>query len=168
MSYNPTVQRIYRETIASYGAAGVDRREAVEAAEATVLVEVMAGRVEIDVKRAIRDELYRVDEADGRAADKLIEKLAYGEAPIYDGDLDVIVTLGAGMRKAWADVTPTDLSTMIEVRQENVNKVRAAADKFRIAASRIRETVFQHGTVGAAYLAGGFPPPTADREAGVA
>lgn len=168
MSYNPTVQRIYRETIASYGAAGVNRREAVEAAEATVMVEVLAGRLQIDMQRAIRGELHRVDEADGRAADNLIEKLAYGEAPIFAGDLDVIVTLGAGMRKAWADVTPTDLSMMIELRQENVNKARAAADKFRIAAGRIRETVFQHGTVGAAYEAGGFPPADAAREAGVA
>jgi hypothetical protein len=166
LSYDNTVQRVYRETIASYGAAGVNRREAEEAAENILMAEVNAGRLLLDQRRALRSELRRVDEADGRAADRLIERLAYGEAPLVAADLEVVVTLGSGMRKAWHDVVPSDLAMMVELRQDNVNKARASMNAFRAAVARIRETVFEYGTVGAAFEAGGFPPKTA--ESGVA
>lgn len=168
MSYNTTVQRVYRETIASYGAGGVNRREAIEAAENTLMVEVNAGRLQLDMRRAVRAELHRADEADGRAADSMIERLAYGLTPLVSADLDLIVTLGGGLRKAWRDVVPNDLVSMLELRQENVNKARASMESFRKAAARIRETVFRHGTVGEAYDAGGFPPADFASEAGVA
>ena len=158
MSYDNTVQRIYRETIASYGASGVNRREAVEAAENTIMVEVTAGRLHLDMRKAVRAELRKVDEADGRAADNLIERLAYGQAPVVSSDLDVVVTLGKGMRKAWHDVVPSDLVVMVDLRQENVNKARESMRTFRTAVARIRETVLEYGTVGAAFEAGGFPP----------
>lgn len=158
MSTENTIQRVWRETVASYGAAGVNRREAVEAAENTLMVEIAAGRLTLDTRRAVRSELRRIDEADGRAADSMIEKLAYGQTALIAADLDVIVTLGKGRRKAWHDVVPADLAAMVELRQENVNKARASMEAFRMAVARIRETVFVHGTVGAAFEAGGFPP----------
>lgn len=168
MSYNDTVQRVYRETIASYGAAGVNRREAEEAAENTLMIEVQAGRLHLDMRKALRAELRKVDEADGRAADRMIERLAYGHVPLVAADLDVVVTLGGGLRKAWHDVVPSDLAAMVELRQDNVNKAVASMESFRRAVAVIRETVFQHGTVGAAFEAGGFPPADLASEAGVA
>jgi hypothetical protein len=158
MSRNETVSRVWREAVASYGPSGVSKREAVEAAENTLMVEVRAGRLELDLRRAVRAELTRADEADGRAADHIIERLAFGQVPIDDGDLDLVVTLGGGFRKAWRDVVPADLEQMVEIRHENFRKVASSFKSFQAAASRIRETVFEHGTVGAAFAAGGFPP----------
>ena len=168
MSTENTVQRVWRETVASYGAAGVNRREAVEAAENTLMIEVNAGRLELDLRRAVRSELHRVDEADGRAADSMIERLAYGQTPLVLDDLDYVVTLGGGLRKAWRDVTPPDLEAMVELRQANFDKARKSVHTFRVGVALIRETVFRHGTVGAAFEAGGFPPADLMSEAGVA
>ena len=76
MSNKETITRIYREAVASYGGEGVDRPEAIESALATLMVEVRAGRLEVDVERALRAELQKADESDGRAADAIfIEEL---------------------------------------------------------------------------------------------
>lgn len=168
MSRNETVSRVWRETVASYGASGVTKREAVEAAENTLMVEVRAGRLELDMRRAVRSELTRADEADGRAADHIIERLAFGQTPLVEADLDVVVTLGGGFRKAWRDVVPADLEQMVEIRHENFRKVASSFKSFQTAAARIRETVFEHGTVGAAYAEGGFPPADLASAAGAA
>lgn len=168
MSYNDIVQRVWRETVASFGQEGVNRPEAMEAATATLMVEVRAGRLDIDMERAIRSELTRIDESDGRAADSIIERAAFGEVPLVADDLDLVVTLGRGLRKAWRDVTPIDLDQMNELRFENYRKVRVSFDRFNKAVLRIRETVEAHGTVGAAFDAGGFPPADLASEAGVA
>lgn len=168
MTAEDTVLRVWRETIVSYGSGGVNRREAVEAAENTLMIEVEAGRLQMDVRRAIRAELYKADEADGRAADNLIEKLAYGHVPIDAGDLDLVVTLGGGLRKAWRDVVPADLEQMVDLRFVNFEKARKAFASFRDAVAHIRETVFEHGTVGAAFDAGGFPPADFATAAGAA
>lgn len=168
MSYNDTVQRVWRETVASYGPEGISRPEAIEAASATLMVEVRAGRLDIDMERAVRAELVRVDEADGRAADNIIERAAYGEVPLTDESLDLIVTLGGGRRKAWRDVNPDDLDVMSELRFENYRKVRSSFEKFNLAVRRIRSTVVEHGTVGAAFDADGFPPVDLTTQAGAA
>ena len=158
MTAKTTVQRVWRETIASYGPAGIARPEALESATATLMVEVRAGRLEVDVERALRAQLTSVDEADGRAADSIIERAAYGQDQLLPDDLDVVVTLGRGMRKAWRDITPEDIEQMIEVRYENYRKVWESFDRFNQAARRVRMVVAEHGTVGAAWEAGGFPP----------
>lgn len=162
---NDMIQRVWRETVASYGPEGIYRPEAVEAATATIMVEVRAGRFEIDLERAVRREIVRADEKDGRAADAIIWRAAYGMVPLMTADLDVIVTLGAGMRKAWRDVTREDLDLMVEVRYENYRKVRTAFESFNESVARIRRTVADHGTVGAAFDAGGFPPADAKEAA---
>ena len=109
MSINHTIRRIYRETIASYGDAGIGRAEAIEAAAATVMVEVNAGRLSLDFEQAVRAELRKADEADGRDADTIINRLSRGQVPITEDDLDVVVTLGKGLRKVWREVTGDDL-----------------------------------------------------------
>lgn len=165
MSYKDTVSRVWRETVASYGSDGINRPEAMESAAATLMVEVRAGRLSIDLDRAVRDALARADESDGRAADKIIERAAYGEVLLVDADLDVVVTLGAGMRKVWRDVSAEDLEVMDAVRFENFRKVSASYTRFNKAVTRIMATVSAHGTVGAAYDAGGFPPADLASEA---
>jgi hypothetical protein len=161
VNYKDTIARVYRETVASYGPEGINRPEAIESAAATLMVEVRAGRLDIDLESAVRAELRRADEYDGRAADAIIERAAYGEEPLTAEDMDIIVTLGRGLRKAWRDVSPTDLEQMNEIRYENYRKVRASFERFNTAVARIRGVVLEHGTVGAAFDAGGFPPAAA-------
>jgi hypothetical protein len=168
MSRNDTITRVYREAVASYGTSGVNRAEAVESATATLMAEYNAGRFVVDVERAIRAELRRADEADGRSADQIIQRAAYGAVPLTNADLDVVVTLGGGLRKAWADVTADDMAQMNELRFQNFRKVAASYEDFNRAYLRIREVVFQHRTFGAAFEAGGFPPADLASEAGVA
>ncbi|MDF2991861.1 MAG: hypothetical protein K0S37_2375 [Microbacterium sp.] len=165
MTYTDTIARVYRETVASYGPEGINRPEAIESATATLMIEVRAGRLELNIESAIRAELHKADEYDGRVADAIIERAAYGTEPLTDDDMNVIVTLGRGLRKSWRDVSPADLEQMNEIRYENYRKVRSSFEKFNQAVGRIRVVVLEHGTVGAAYAAGGFPPATANRAA---
>ena len=168
MNTKDTITRVYREAVASYGPEGINRPEAIESAAATLLVEVRAGRLDIDMESAIRAELRKVDEYDGRAADAIIERAAYGAEPLTADDLDVVVTLGRGLRKAWRDVSPADLEQMNEIRYDNYRKVRTSFEKFNTAVGRIKQVVLDHGTVGAAYEAGGFPPAAVAAESGAA
>jgi hypothetical protein len=165
VTYNETIARVYRETVASYGPEGINRPEAIESATAALMVEVRAGRLDLDVESAIRAELKKADEYDGRVADAIIDRAAYGTEPLTDADMDVIVTLGRGLRKSWRDVSPADLEQMNEIRYENYRKVRSSFQKFNQAVGRIRVVVLEHGTVGAAFAAGGFPPTTSARAA---
>ncbi|MBK0420389.1 hypothetical protein JD276_15275 [Leucobacter sp. CSA1] len=161
MSNREIITRVYREAVMSYGDDGVDRPEAIESALATLMVEVRAGRLEVDVERALRSELQKADEADGRSADAILQRAAYGEVPLLAEDLDVIVTLGGGRRKAWCDVTPLDLKQMNDIRFENYRKVKRSYLDFNAAYMKVRDVVLQHQTFGAAWKAGGFPPAEA-------
>lgn len=158
MSNENLITRVYRETVASYGREGVDRPEAFESATATIMAEVAAGRFEIDLERAVRDQLRRVDEADGRNADNILKRAAYGEVPLEYADLDVIVTLGAGRRKPWAEVTVSDLVQMNEIRYRNFKQAKDSYSAFNAAYMLLREAVFEHQTFGAAFEAEAFPP----------
>lgn len=162
MTNREIITRVYREAVASYGDDGVDRPEAIESALATLMVEVRAGRLEIDAERALRAELQKADEADGRSADSILRRAAYGEIPLTADDLDVIVTLGRGRRKSWRDVTPLDLKQMNDIRFENYRKVKTSYSEFNAAYMMVRDVVLQHQTFGAAWEAGGFPPASAD------
>lgn len=166
MAVNQTIRRIYRETIAAYGAEGVDRREAMESALATVMVEINAGRLDLGLESAVLAELRKADEADGRDADTIITRLSYGQVPITEDDLDVVVTLGKGRRKVWRDVTGDDLVQMRELRRENYLKAKGAFDEFASNVNRLLPVLFEFRTVGEAYTSGGFPP--AEARAGAA
>lgn len=166
MSINNTIRRIYRETIASYGNEGISRAEAIESATATVMVEVNAGRLSLDFERAVRAELRRADEQDGRDADAIITRLSYGQVPITEDDLDVVVTLGKGLRKVWREVTGDDLVQMRELRRENYLKAKGAFDEFAANVNRLLPVLFEYRTVGEAWRNGGFPP--ADSKKGAA
>lgn len=158
MAINQTIRRIYRETIAAYGAEGVDRREAMESALATVMVEINAGRLELGLEAAVLAELRRADEADGRDADAIITRLSYGQVPILEDDLDVVVTLGKGKRKVWREVMGEDLVQMRELRRENYLKAKGAFDEFASNVNRLLPVLFEYRTVGEAHANGGFPP----------
>lgn len=157
---NDIIARIYRETVASYGREGVDRSVAIQAATERVLVEIREGRYRVDELAAIRSELVTVDEREGRTADQILRRAAGTDAmPLEAADLDIIVTLGGGRRKPWAEVTHSDLRSMNEIRFQNYRRAKAAYDDFSEAYSLLREPLFMHGTVGAAFAAQGLPEP---------
>lgn len=160
-----TITRVYRETVGLYGTEGVARAEAVESGVATLMVEHRAGRLDVDIERYFRRRLIEADEKDGRNADTIIRRAAFGQVPLDAADLDVVVTLGAGLRKQWGDVNVADLLAMNTIRHQNFKQAEAAYDEFNSAMIRIREAVLEHGTFGAAYEAGGFPPSAASQKA---
>lgn len=157
MSFKETVSRVYREHAATY-AGQVTRAELIESATASLMVEVRAGRLTVNAESAIRAALVKADESDGRSADRIISRAARGDVPLVVSDLDVVVTLGGGMRKAFWTLTDTDLDQMIEVRRANFVKVRESFHEFRVDAQIVQWAVREHGTFGAAFQAGGFPP----------
>lgn len=156
-----TIRRIYREAVASYGAEGVNRQEAMESALSTVMVEVRAGRLDLNLESAVLAELRKADEQDGRDADNIINRLSYGQVPITEDDLDVVVTLGKGKRKVWREVTGDDLVMMRELRRENYLKAKGAFDEFAANVNRLLPVLFEFRTVGEAHANGGFPPADA-------
>lgn len=158
MSYKQTVARVYRESVALYGLAGVNRQEAIEAATATIHAEILSGRLRLDVESAIRASLVKADEADGRSADAILKRAAAGDVPLTSADMDVVVTLGAGLRKQWADVRVADLDAMNDIRFKNFKAARDSYSEFNAAVIAVRPVLFEYLTFGAAFDAGGFPP----------
>lgn len=97
----------------------------------------------------------------------LIERIAFDAASVTVADMDAAVLIPGGRRTTWGNVTPSDIEALCTARYDSYRRgARASMESFRIAVARIRETVFEYGTVGAAFEAGGFPPKTA--EAGAA
>ena len=157
-----TITRVYRETVGLYGAEGVSRQEAIESGVSTLMSEHRAGRLDVDIERYFRSRLVEADEKDGRNADTIIRRAAFGQVPLIAADLDIVVTLGKGLRKQWGDVTLSDLTAMNEIRFQNYKQAEQSYSDFNAALVRIREVMMQHGTFGAAYEADGFPPNVAE------
>lgn len=160
--------RIYRETVQSYNGADVTREEIVHQATASVMNEIRAGRYTLDIEAAVRRELIRADESDGKIGDRYISRAARGEVPLVEDDMDVVVTLGGGRRKCWRDVETQDLIQMREIRFRNYQSVRDAFQEFAADLEAVLPVVREHGTFGAAVAAGGFPPAEVRFEGAVA
>lgn len=152
------IARIYRETVGRAGALGIPRQDAFEEATALIRREIDSGRLDLDIDAAIRAQLTRVDERDGNRADSVLESAARGTAPLTDEGLDLVVTLGAGHRKQWEFVTFDDLDQMNEIRYANFAAARVAYNDFRNNVVALRPVLFEYGTFGEAFRAGGFPP----------
>lgn len=153
---NADFQRIYRETVGRSAAAGITRQDAIEEASALILTEIRAGRMAVDVEKAVRRQLVAVDESDGRSADQIIKQLAGGASPITGIELDLVVTLGKGYRKQWGYVNAADLTLMNELRHDNAQKVWSAYEDFNRDYRRLLPVLFEHGDVQTAFEAGAF------------
>ncbi len=168
--WKDTLTRIYREATAEAGPDGVDRQETMIVAGARVATEIRAGRLELEQESFIRSELHRVDEADGKKADAILRMAATGQGAfvLSDESLDVVVTLGAGRRKAWRDVTADDLRDMDAVRYKNLRNAQTSYDEWRTSYDAALPVLFQYQTFGAAFSAGGFPPGAASDKSAAA
>lgn len=161
MSTNYGMRRIYREALAEAGPDGTDRQELLIVASARIATEIRAGRMEFDIESAIRSELIKVDESDGKKADNIIRIAATGQGAFEIDDLDVVVTLGKGRRKLWRDINPDDLAAMDEVRYRNYRDVADSYAEWHRYFKAIRPVLVEFRTFGAAVAAGGFPPKRA-------
>lgn len=165
---NEDFARIYRETVGAGGGEGIARLDAVEVATAAILTEVRAGRLAIDVESAVRSQLADIDKRDGKSADRILRAAAGGDVPLAGIDIDVVVTLGGGLRKQWADVNAQDLAAMDDLRFQNVAAAQKAYGEWRKSFSAVLPVLIEYRTFGAAFEAGGFPPPPAAEEEGAA
>lgn len=156
MSSFETIQRVTRETVSAYDNEFVMQAELEESAISTLMIEVRAGRLDIDVEKALRSEIRKVVEADGRAADGIIRRMASGSAPLISEDLDVIVTLGAGRRKSWGAVTKADLEDMNEIRYKNYRSARESFQEFNANVLTVQGMFGDYATVADAFDAGAF------------
>ena len=155
---HPDIARIYRETVGRSGFKGINRQDAFEEATALVMTEIRAGRLELDVDSAVRAALKDADHADGRSADRILKSAALGDVPLDGYDINVVVTLGGGLRKQWADVDANDLRDMDVLRYQNVRNAQNAYDEWRTSYDAVLPVLFEFRTFGAAFTGGGFPP----------
>lgn len=156
-----TIARIYRGIVADSGTTGIKRTDALD--ELVRQIEPMwrAGDIRLDVADLIRNLGRRVDEADGQRADDALALIASGADDLsLDADpvLDLSVTLGRGLRKAWRNVTADDLLLMDVARSANVRSVSIAYQtKWRPQIDAWLPVLMRHSTIGAAVLAGDLP-----------
>lgn len=160
--WDATVTRVYQQVVAEADPdEGTTTAEAFKEAAARIQVMVDSGELFVDVSQAIKAALRRADETQGRAADRVIKRLATGQEPLgLDDDpaLDFVVVLGDGKRKPWRHVTESDLRDMDRLRYQNYRKQMLAYDEWRESFDRVLPTVAQYRTVGNAVAAGAFTP----------
>lgn len=156
MNTTDIYSRVWFETIDAAAETGMSKADAEAQAVATLMVEVNAGRLTLDLESAVLSQVRKADEAHGRMADSLLSKIAAGDALLFTEDLDYVVTLGGGLRKAWYFVDAADLDAMNEIRYKNYRSVRESFQEFNGNVIAVRPIVVEHGTMGAAYEAGAF------------
>lgn len=155
------IAEIYRAIVGQGKRNSVARQEAIEEAAQVVEREIAEGTIVLNQRSAIHAELKRIDEADGNRADAIIATAAKGGVTLEGLDLDVVVTLGGGLRKLWKHVQADDLQGMLERRQLHVSQASDALTTLTEQVEVLLPTVTAYGTFGAAYKAGGFPPASA-------
>lgn len=133
--FHDAVIEEYRRAVARYGSADatVNKLDMFAHAAEALQNRIHSGEIEIPVEDAIHAALSTADSRDGSAADQILARLARGEIGLDiwpDPMLDVVVTLGAGKRKAWKHVTADDLNAMAELRKRNTNAARRAERRF--------------------------------------
>ncbi|WP_053386006.1 hypothetical protein [Leucobacter japonicus] len=156
MSTKEIYSRVWFETVDAASDFGMDKGDAEAQAVETLMVEVRAGRLEIDVEKALLSEIRKADATHGRHADALLSKIAAGDVPLVFEDFEMVVTLGAGQRKTWYYVRPEDLDVMNEIRYKNFRASRDSFQRFNSDIMAIRPIVHEFETMGAAFEAGAF------------
>lgn len=156
MNINHDFARIYRETVGRAENDGITRLDAFEEAESSILTEIRAGRMVIDIPAAVRAQLRDIDKRDGKSSDRVLKALADGAVPLDGLDLELVVTLGGGMRKQWAFVNATDLRRMDDLRFQNVTAAQESYKKWRTSYSVVLPVLFAHENIAAGHAAGAF------------
>ena len=148
-------QRIVRES----GGEPIGRQRAIQEASWSTKREIELGNVkEPELIPTLKLMGEGVDSSQGRAADRIIGRLASGQVSMFDAGevLDMVVTLGGGMRKSWRFVTESDLADMYETRRQNHDKQVEAFLRFKEDYEAVLPVVRMFGTVESAVSAGAF------------
>lgn len=157
--FSQTVNRIYQQHLARFGTAGAQLRDVMDSARPEIRMMIDSGELSIDIDGVIDAELLSVDESNGKQADRVLAQLANGQDSLgiaTDPILDVVVTLGKGLRKQWRDITSADLVLMDELRYQNVRKQQNAYSTWRSVFAPVAAALVPFGTIGDAVAAGAF------------
>ena len=166
------VQRItdiYRAVVADAGVDKINYQEALHQVAAQVQPLIDRGEIVADSFSWLKAILGQIDKAEKGSTDETLAAICRGEddlsldTPDY---LDRVVTLGAGGRKTWRNITASDLDEMDELRHRNVRTVnrsyhKAWKPKYLALGAVLRRNV----TLGAAVEAGDLPSEAALFEA---
>jgi hypothetical protein len=154
ITFHDAVIEEYRRAVSARGSktAMVDKQTAIAHAMLALQTRIHAGEIEVPIEDALHAALSAADARDGQAADNIIAQLARGELGLDlwpDPRLEIVVTLGAGKRKAWKHITAYDLDLMIELRKKNTNAARRAERRFIKDVASVYNELIAAGTVGA-------------------
>jgi hypothetical protein len=160
--WNAVVAAEYRSVVGEADpAAGINRRFAFERAATRIRARLDNGELDIPlddvIDRHIHSSLQTADRTDARAADRVLERLAGGEASLSMDDdpfLDTVVTLGDGLRKQWRHIKSIDLVSMHDIRAENMQRQEKAFKAFTENIRMLSRAIDGFDTVGQAWDAG--------------
>ncbi|MDI3241644.1 hypothetical protein QK292_08725 [Arthrobacter sp. AL08] len=105
------------------------------------------------LENAIRAEVERIDEAQGRSVNTVLARTIRGEA----ADMDTVCTIGDDRRKSWRHMTADDLSEMYDLRAESMNREDEALEQFQADYLAFLPVLREFGTVQEAVTAGAVP-----------
>lgn len=154
VAFHDAVIQEYRRAVATHGnvTTVVNKLDMFAHAAEAIQMRIHAGEIEVPVEDAIHAALNAADSRDGSAADNILARIARGEVGLElwpDPLLDVVVTLGAGRRKAWKHVNADDLSAMVDLRKRNTNAARRAERRFVSDVSAVFDALVPAGSIGA-------------------
>lgn len=153
VTFHEVVTAEYRHAVATYGSATahVDKLDMFARAAEAIRERIHSGELELPIEDAIHAALSAADSRDGQAADNILAKIARGEIGLNlwpDPQLDVVVILGRGRRKAWKHVTADDLSDMADLRNQNTRAARRAERRFLRDVESVYSDLITAGSVG--------------------
>lgn len=157
--FSSAVSRILQQTFAEFGNDRVQLRDVMEVAHPRVKALIESGELSIDIDGVIDAEMLAVDSAHGKLADRVLAQLANGlETLTIDEDpmLDVIVTLGKGLRKQWRHINSEDLILMDNLRYDNMRKQQDAYGAWRAVYSPVAAVLIRYDSLESAVAAGAF------------
>ncbi len=123
------IRDLYRAVVADAGSDGIHRNAAIQQVAAQLAPLIQSGEVIPDPLSWVRTVVMDADRKDGNAADEVLAAIARGQddlSPDVTPYLDFVVTLGAGRRKAYRNLSIEDLDAMDEIRHRNVRSVNRA------------------------------------------
>lgn len=146
MPFRDGVRDHYRAAVAELvdeSGEATHKQEAKELASGRIATAVADGELaEPDLMSQIMSELESADLKDKRNSDVMIEALCYGQEHLSIPELlDIVVTLGAGKRKPWGQVTWEDMEVMDELRYSNMEKQQVAYQEWRSKFRMIRDAL---------------------------
>ena len=151
------VADVYRTVVAeSDPDEGTTKAEALAEAVLRLRDMVDAGDLHIPLDFALRRAVDRVDELDGRGADRSLARVMAGQLALDGTDLDVVVILGEGRRKPLRHIGDADLRAMDATRYRNLRNAQEAYSQWRDVYEPALAAAAIHGTIGAAFDSGAF------------